>query len=370
MDKKPLFMKWLAIGIIFFFIGTCIIPSVKSEQIGDKTIITVDDEPGDADFTSIKEAVEYSSPGDTIEVYSGTYFEQGIRIVKDNITLLGVSHELGDGDDSGRPFIKGNGTAIVIHIQENHVVVSNFTIENPYASNFTAYSCVMVGNDTVEFYNEIERNNITISDCIIRNTPRRGIGVGDVGNNIRIINNEISNCSYGISTVSTTHRFWEILNITGNVITDCSMAGITVDDTLQAISGNTLKRCKVGISLYPPGSGNVVYGNDFDNCPVGVRSENSGRNTITKNNFKNYSLIGWWFENYYYLYFSSLGLIQYILRKDRWVDNYWDTWIGIGPKKILGTLTIGRYFLGYPFYVTIPWVDRDWNPAQEPYDIP
>jgi hypothetical protein len=38
----------------------------------------VDDEPGDADFISIKEAVNSSNPGDTIEVYSGIYYEEGI----------------------------------------------------------------------------------------------------------------------------------------------------------------------------------------------------------------------------------------------------------------------------------------------------
>ena len=78
MKKYSLVRKYLTIGVIFFFIGTSVIPSTSSVQTNDKNIITVDDEPGDADFTSIKEAVNSSSPGDTIEVYSGTYLEQGI----------------------------------------------------------------------------------------------------------------------------------------------------------------------------------------------------------------------------------------------------------------------------------------------------
>ena len=106
--------KGLAVVVILLFIGTCIIPSATSQfttskLTNGKNIITVDDEPGDADFTSIKEAVNYSSPGDTIEVYSGTYLEQGIHIVNDNITLLGIAHELGEGDDSGKPFINAEG---------------------------------------------------------------------------------------------------------------------------------------------------------------------------------------------------------------------------------------------------------------------
>ncbi len=72
--------KCFTMGVILVLIGTCIIPSIRSERTHDKTLITVDDEPGDADFTSIKEAVNASSSGDSIWVYSGTYFEQGIHI--------------------------------------------------------------------------------------------------------------------------------------------------------------------------------------------------------------------------------------------------------------------------------------------------
>ena len=68
MKKYSLVRKYFSIGVVFFFIGTSIVPSIQSEVLSEKTIITVDDEPGDTDFTSIKEALNYSSPGDTIEV--------------------------------------------------------------------------------------------------------------------------------------------------------------------------------------------------------------------------------------------------------------------------------------------------------------
>ena len=102
----------------------------SSKNFADNKIITVDDEPRDADFTSIKEALNYLSPGDTIEVYSGFYPEQGIHILNDNITLLGISHELGEGDDVGKPFIKGNGSESVIYVEASLVIVSNLIIEN------------------------------------------------------------------------------------------------------------------------------------------------------------------------------------------------------------------------------------------------
>jgi parallel beta-helix repeat protein len=361
--------KCFTIWVILVLIGTSIIPSIHSERTYDKTIITVDDEPGDADFTSIKEAVNSSSPGDSIWVYSGTYREQGIHIINNNTMLLGIPHELGEGDDTGMPCIQGNGTAFVIHIEANHVLISNFTTENSYASNFTSHSCMMIGVETVPFYEEYKRDNITISDCVIRNTPRPGIWIGDVGENISIIHNEIHNCTFGVLSISVTHRFWTILNIFGNIITDCSRAGIYFDDTRQNISGNTIRRCGTGIVLYPAGTHNIIYGNDIDNCPVAVRSM-YGTNTITKNNFKNYSLLGSWFELDIYLYLPGAGVLFYLTQKDTWVGNYWDSWKGIGSKNILGKLTIGRYIFYFPLVITIPWVEHDWHPATEPYDIP
>jgi hypothetical protein len=371
MKKYSLVRKYLTIGVIVFFIGTSIVPSIQSEFPYEKNIITVDDEPGDADFTSIKEAVNSSNPGDTIEVYSGSYPEDGIRIVKENITLLGISHELGEGDDSGQPFIKGIGKALVLHVEASHVIVSNFLIENPWAHNLTIYPCIAVGNTTIGI-GEIERNNITISNCSIRNTPEVGISVGDVGKNIRIINNVILNCTYGISTVRVTHKFWMTVTITGNVITDCFIVGILFDRNQHNISGNKIRRCGRGIEIYPPGSRNIIYGNDIENCLIGVMiSTEYGGNTIIKNNFKNYSLIRGWFHRN--LYLSLAGLITfYETPKDRWIDNYWDNWKGIGSKKILGKLTLERYIyiFNFPLSITIPLVNHDLQPSKEPYVIP
>ena len=68
----------------------------SSIPISDKAVIIVDDE-GDGDYTSIKEAVNNTNPGGTIEVYSGTYYECGIEIYTENITLRGIPYELGNG---------------------------------------------------------------------------------------------------------------------------------------------------------------------------------------------------------------------------------------------------------------------------------
>ncbi len=348
----------LAIGVILLFIGMSIIPSISSEQISIGDVITVDDE-GDGDYTSIKEAVKNASEGNTIEVYSGTYLEDGIRIEKENISLLGISYELGEGNDTGKPFIRGNGTDIIIRTEASYVIVSNFRIEKS-----SSMACIQLGPDesTDESRNQ---NNNTISDCIIRNSTHSGIRVGDIGRNIRIINNEISHCdTYGISAP----RFPLSFNIAGNIITDCIQSGIYFSGGGDNISHNTIKRCYRGILVY--GGNNIVYGNNIEDCSIGVISIGLGiGNTITKNNFKNYSFIGCWWKRTVQIYLLN-GLIKD--KKDRWMGNYWDTWIDVGPKKIHGKLNL---ILGVHIYsdilimISIPWVDFDWHPASESYYI-
>ena len=107
MHKKIL----IAVGITFLFLGTCITPSVAIDNvryasipISDKTVITVDDE-GDGDYNSIKDALRFAYPGVTIEVYSGTYYENNINIGLRGLTLKGMPYELGSGNDTGKPVV-------------------------------------------------------------------------------------------------------------------------------------------------------------------------------------------------------------------------------------------------------------------------
>ena len=337
MEKYTLTSKCLTIGVILFFIVTGIFPSTKSELTHDKNIITVDDEPGDADFTSIKEAVNYSSPGNIIEVYSGTYLEEEICIGKENISLLGISHELGEGNDIGKPFIRGNESASVIQIEASNVIVSNFVVENP-SDNPSFYNCcIFVGTEMTTAY-----QNNTISECIIRNSTDVGIRVGRTGWNLCIINNEISHCgSYGINAPFTVR-----LNISGNVIADCY--GIYFGGSKGNVSRNWISNCKYGILIHE--GNNIIYGNDIENCSISVKSIGLRTgNKITKNNFKNYSLMEVWWERSIGIYFFG----SMVEKKNRWIENYWDTWSGVGPKKIFGNLILWRDILE-EFLITIP----------------
>ncbi len=296
-----------------------------------------------------------SNPGDTIEVYSGTYPEDGIHIVKDNITLLGISYELGEGNDSGKPFIRGNGTGIIIQVEASHVIVSNFTIENPLTEKSTRFFC---GIKVEKNYAPYEQHDVTISDCIIRNTLF-GIYAIYTNQNLRIIHNHISNClENGITSTAYSSLSMGFI-IAGNVIIDCGDHagdyGINFLGDHHNVSGNRIRDCRWG-GINFGGTDHIIYGNDIENCTTGIRFSGDG-NIITRNNFKNYSQIGFWFYKPF-LYPS----------KNSWFGNYWDTWTGIGPKKILGFYVIGwRFPIQIP--LLIPWIEFDWHPALKPYEI-
>ena len=367
--------KWLAVGIILLFVGTFLIPSALSKQTHVKHIITVDDEPGDADFTSIKEAVNHSSPGDTIEVYSGTYTEQEIHLEKEKLHLLGIAHELGAGNDTGKPFIKGKGIyhGSIIRVLASDVAISNFSVENTASATNYSY-CIHIGSDIWKIL-----KNITIRDCNICNsTDSIGILVYHYGAiwNLKIMNNYLSH-SKGISCTENPSNIEKNSIITGNIITDsycgifdsgfngtisgneitnCSGKGIYLHGSENKISGNRISNCSIGIQF--GGSGNIINGNDIDYCPISIQYGGQ-QNNITKNNFKNYARIGIWFERWFGDQFKTL-------LKSRWVGNYWDAWCGIGPKIILGLQVIP---FGLEGYLEIPGFEFDRQPAREPYEI-
>jgi len=122
--KKSCIKIGLGIGIVMMFIGTSILPSaMATEKPGTmmttkrSTTWTVDNE-GDGNFMTIGAALENASDGDTIEVYSGTYNltptfppSWGCFITK-SLVLVGISHELGSGNDTGKPILTGGDVCI------------------------------------------------------------------------------------------------------------------------------------------------------------------------------------------------------------------------------------------------------------------
>lgn len=73
------------------------------------------------DYPTIQQAIDAASPGDTVFVYNGTYYEgNGVSISKNRITL--------QGEDKNSTTIHGKWTAEkVVYVSGNYVNVSGFS---------------------------------------------------------------------------------------------------------------------------------------------------------------------------------------------------------------------------------------------------
>jgi parallel beta-helix repeat protein len=299
---------------------------LENQPQHSRHIITVDDEPGDADSTSIKEALNHSSPGDTIEVFSGTYNEHGISITVKGISLIGIPHELGNGSDIGKPFINGQGLYTVLIVDVSNVTISGFNIENRgigdwfiICLNANADRCTISNNNLRYSGNSIiecesSYNKIT-NDTIRYPSGLYGIMIGHHHNTVS--NNIIDNCPRGIS-------FWgaSFNTITRNRISNCSEFGIDIGNDWNVFEYNTIE--------------NNVYG---------LHINLASWSRIQHNNFINNTVQAGFDQ--------GLGFTS----GNRFIQNYWNQSRFL-PYPIRGTV-----------FLVVPWVLFDWRPAQTPYDI-
>ena len=327
----------LVLGIIALFIFMSITPSVAVDTvkkpimpISDKTVITVDDE-GDGDYTSIKEALNNADYGDTIEVYSGTYYEHGIDIIKEGITLQGVSYELGNGGDTGKPFINGEGKDYVIFFDAKGITLDGFHIEN-WAG--TQHDIIDLSRDA---------DGCIISNNDLANTSFCFIYVK--GSNNRIINNNISHSAMddGITLRDPCSN----CIVSGNTISDVETGIELWDSNHHTITGNKISRCsRFGIDI-ASSDYNIVKGNSIEDNTVGLQNYVSLGCRIIKNNF---------IDNQYQAQFIY-AIPRFIGLTNRWRGNYWN----------------GSSSRPYPiiegYFLFIPIAQFDWFPAKEPYDI-
>ena len=168
--------------------------------------------PTGAEFTSIRDAIEWSSGGDTIRVESGTYAENFVLDKK--ITLIGV--DTGNGVPVIQPGKKGDDIEIIA----DGCTVEGFTVENGALSGIRITS----GSNTVQ-HNTLQDNGV-------------GIALVSSGKNT-IVNNEI----------------------TGN-----NQAGLTLESASgNQIQGNTIEKNTIGINLDENSLSNTIAQNTFSN---------------------------------------------------------------------------------------------------------
>jgi parallel beta-helix repeat protein len=325
IEKTGILWVYILVVLLSFPSGVGFI--LEDQHPLSKNILTVDDE-GDGDFVSIKDALAHALPGDTIEVYSGTYEEYNITITVDRILLIGMPYELGNGSDIGKPFINGKGVDHVLIIKACNVIVSGFHIENFRVNS----DC-----DIIVIYRDAD--NCTISDNILRYSSN---------------SNLLCNSNFS--------------KITDNIITDAGFRyGIILGNGHTTISGNVIDNCPTGICFWG-GSNTTVLRNRISNCSeFGVDIGGGGLNTFQFNTFEN-NYVG------LHIYMSVLNKIN----QNNFINNTYQAGYNLGLSLMAGNRFFRNYWdrprlLPYPIkgsvLLIVPWVSFDWRPAQEPYDI-
>lgn len=255
--------------------------------------------------------------------------EHGIEIAQQGISLLGISRELGNGSDTGKPFIDGRGLADVITVKARNVTITGFHIEN--IGHHVAWEIIVIswGADGCV----ISDNNLSYTLWSIINCA---------SNFSRIINNTINNsfAAYGILLGPYSYN-----TVSGNVIENCPVGICVWDGTFNTIIRNRIIYCReFGIDILGASYNTFKFNIIEDNLKGLYLLEGVG-NRVEKNNFVNNTL-----QASFYKGFGFTG--------NRWIQNYWGR-PQLLPYSIQGSI----------FYYFIPWVQFDWRPALRPYDI-
>ena len=227
-------------GLVFFASGWSVTP-VEAYQ----TTIKVPD-----DYPTIQEAINAASPGDTIQVAAGTYYE--LVTVNKTVTLTGEN-----------PLTTIIDHAFVVRNVSN-VVISGFTIRNGGDGVFLNYcrDCVVSNNIIVGFGRHAVNLEYSDGNTVHNNTLSGhyyGISLFKSDNNVFISNKISRNIYEGLRIVQSSDNL-----ISGNEISENGEYGINllIDASGNIIEGNTISENGCGIvTLYS--NGNIMYHNNF-----------------------------------------------------------------------------------------------------------
>jgi parallel beta-helix repeat protein len=394
--------KWFAIGIILFFVGVTIAPTIaqdieKSQPTSRGNWLYVGGD-GPGNYTMIQDAIDNASAGDTVFVFddSSPYYEN-INITK-VITLK--------GQNQYTTIIDGRGITDVIYITADYSTITGFSIrngENPRSENEVAG--IKVYAKYVVIHNNTITNNyfgITIQVSLITAKSYLSVLNNNISNNLNagiflptryntVSGNVISNNSYGIHllqesdfntitfNIITTNDNGLILEestsniIQNNIITNNGDYGILLryEDVIgegksyrdtanqNNISKNFISGHTYGIFIQLECNENRIYRNNISGNTWGLYSDIS-KNSVEENNF---------LENSRNAFFKKFRLYTV-----QFYHNYWDDWQGENWKVITGKVALFHYFtfshhFEY-FWFFLPCKGYDKYPAPEPYDIP
>jgi parallel beta-helix repeat protein len=231
---------------------------------------------GPGNFTNIQSAIDAANSGDTIYVYSGTYYEN-IDIRK-SIKL--------QGQDKFTTIIDDEDDNNVVYINSDVVIITGFTIQNSEIGIIIESSSnnIITGNNIENMVVGVwlyDSNNINITNNNIQGNDF-GIELLSTSDNNRIIVNTIENNLFGFGFYNSSNNIIKNNDIKGN-----SEDGIWLNygSNNNRITDNNIENNKFGIDVISSLK-NKISGNNFTNQDIGILlNENCNENEIFQNNF-------------------------------------------------------------------------------------
>jgi len=340
--------KLLVVGIIILMVGMSV-PSTgfnvekSTASFDGNTLYVGGDGPGN--YSTIQDAIDNANNGDTVYVYNGTYYE--IVVLDKSLNLF--------GEDKNNTVINSKHTGDVISITVGSTTISGFHILN--GGNYGLYLAESDNNEIIN--NKITNSNggielyysnhNEIHSNIICDNAEEGIYLYCSHQN-SIFENYIYRQGEGIELIRSDGNhisYNSIFNHNYNPYEDWAKGIFISGSNSNNVVYNKLYNNEIGISIEYSNENNVSQ-NELSNVSWSIILEDSLSNAINNNNL---------FESkiWFLIHFFSEGSICWT---NNWNNNYWEK-ARILPKPIFG----------YISYFKVPWINFDWHPAKEPFDI-
>lgn len=281
------------------------------KTMGQESTIIVPD-----DYSTIQEAINEASDGDTVFVRAGTYYEQ--VIVNKAVSLV--------GENVSTTIVDGGGSGNVFTVNKNNVSITSFTIRNSGTTLGNAglrldnvSLCSISGNSVRDNFAgvwlEESSENLIVANGITANVDD-GI-VFNYSHNNTISGNHISLHEYFGIVINWSHNntiCWNNItqpfgpshgdginlwrsshnSIFQNQVEDNNRYGIRieVESNNNNLSANKIGNCITGLQVYNYSNYNDIRGNRVTNCSNGIELNRYVTYTILSNNTIENSEVG------------------------------------------------------------------------------
>lgn len=299
---------------------------------------------GPGNYTSIQQAINHASTGDTVYVYNDSAPYHESVLVNKTIHLIGEQKETTVIDGSGH-------IADLITVTAPQVVIQGFTL-------------IHSGRDALV----IHQDGATISNLIISNCTQHGVYVYKSGEN------PTNRCTIRDCTITGTTDGVIALVCNRTLITHDTIrgnhAGITLTNSFfNNISFNDIDGNEYGI-VDSFSSNNLFLRNRIANNSRGMELLATRRDTVQQNTFRDNTVQAWFVQYPAFQMLTKLNAMSRgdmffarnyrIIGRTSWHGNYWN------ESRTLPYPIHGHSGLLLAQQEQANRVEYDWNPASQP----